>query len=136
VADLTGPEREPVAALARRLNGLIVWSSNRSGHHQRERASLFGVETRRFLWVVIRGHRERVCVVEYVTTRFPGIGPDGPGWRPGEGSLKSDEPADSWGFESAGTPVKAGALQDPGIRPSAGGKPLVGRFPVSPRRGG
>jgi Tol biopolymer transport system component len=34
LADLTGPEREAVAALGRRLDGLIVWSSNRSGHHQ------------------------------------------------------------------------------------------------------
>ncbi len=30
---LTGPEREAVAALARRLDGLIVWSSNRGGNH-------------------------------------------------------------------------------------------------------
>jgi Tol biopolymer transport system component len=34
VADLTGPEREAIEVLARRLDGLIVWSSNRSGHHQ------------------------------------------------------------------------------------------------------
>ncbi len=34
LAGLTGPEREAVAALARRLDGLIVWSSNRSGHHE------------------------------------------------------------------------------------------------------
>jgi WD40 repeat protein len=34
LADLTGPEREAVDALAKRLDGLIVWSSNRSGNHE------------------------------------------------------------------------------------------------------
>jgi Tol biopolymer transport system component len=31
---LTGPEREAARALGRRLDGLIVWSSNRSGNHE------------------------------------------------------------------------------------------------------
>jgi hypothetical protein len=30
---LTGPERKAVATLAPRLDGMIVWSSNRGGHH-------------------------------------------------------------------------------------------------------
>jgi Tol biopolymer transport system component len=34
LTDLTGPEREAVGILARRLDGLIVWSSNRSGNHE------------------------------------------------------------------------------------------------------
>ncbi len=34
LAGLTEPEQETVRMLARRLDGLIVWSSNRSGHHQ------------------------------------------------------------------------------------------------------
>ncbi len=34
LADLTGPEREAVETLASRLDGLIVWSSNRSGNHE------------------------------------------------------------------------------------------------------
>jgi hypothetical protein len=34
LADLTGPEREAVDTLARRLDGLIIWSSNRSGNHE------------------------------------------------------------------------------------------------------
>jgi hypothetical protein len=34
LADLTGPEREAVAALAPRLDGLVTWSSNRSGNHE------------------------------------------------------------------------------------------------------
>ena len=33
LAGLTGPEQETVRKLARRTDGLIVWSSNRSGHH-------------------------------------------------------------------------------------------------------
>jgi Tol biopolymer transport system component len=33
-ADLTEPERAAVAALAPRLDGLIAWASNRSGHHE------------------------------------------------------------------------------------------------------
>jgi len=31
---LTGPEREAAGALGRRLDGLILWSSNRSGNHE------------------------------------------------------------------------------------------------------
>jgi hypothetical protein len=31
---LTAPERKAVTALARRLHGLVVWSSNRSGNHE------------------------------------------------------------------------------------------------------
>lgn len=34
LAYLTGPEREAVSVLARRLDGRIVWSSNRSGNHE------------------------------------------------------------------------------------------------------
>jgi len=34
LADLTAPEREAVAQLRRRVDGLIVWSSNRSGNHE------------------------------------------------------------------------------------------------------
>ena len=34
LADLTGPEREAVEDLAKRLDGLIAWSSNRSGNHE------------------------------------------------------------------------------------------------------
>jgi Tol biopolymer transport system component len=34
LAALTGPEREAVRTLARRLAGQIVWSSNRSGNHE------------------------------------------------------------------------------------------------------
>jgi Tol biopolymer transport system component len=34
LAGLTSPEQEAVRELGRRLDGLIVWSSNRSGHHQ------------------------------------------------------------------------------------------------------
>ena len=34
LADLTGREREAVAALAPRLDGLVAWSSNRSGDHE------------------------------------------------------------------------------------------------------
>ncbi len=33
LAGLAGPEREAVAALAGRLDGLLVWSSNRGGNH-------------------------------------------------------------------------------------------------------
>lgn len=33
-ADLTGAEREAVATLAGRLDGLVVWSSNRGGDHE------------------------------------------------------------------------------------------------------
>jgi WD40-like Beta Propeller Repeat len=33
-ADLTDPERQAAAALAPRLDGLIAWASNRSGHHE------------------------------------------------------------------------------------------------------
>jgi Tol biopolymer transport system component len=33
-ADLTEPERAAIAALGPRLDGLIAWSSNRSGHHE------------------------------------------------------------------------------------------------------
>ena len=33
-AGLTGPEREAVARLGRRLDALVVWSSNRSGNHE------------------------------------------------------------------------------------------------------
>jgi hypothetical protein len=32
-ADLTGPERQAAGALARRVDGLLVWSSNRGGNH-------------------------------------------------------------------------------------------------------
>jgi Tol biopolymer transport system component len=34
LAGLSGPEREAVATLGRSLDGLIVWSSNRSGNHE------------------------------------------------------------------------------------------------------
>lgn len=34
LAGVSQPEREAVATLAGRLDGLIVWASNRSGHHQ------------------------------------------------------------------------------------------------------
>jgi dipeptidyl aminopeptidase/acylaminoacyl peptidase len=34
VADLTATEREAVARLGRRVDGLVVWSSNRSGNHE------------------------------------------------------------------------------------------------------
>jgi hypothetical protein len=34
LAGLTGPELNAVAALARRLGGLVVWSSNRTGNHE------------------------------------------------------------------------------------------------------
>src|SRR5574342_629240 len=34
LAGLTGPEQEAVRELGGRLDGLVVWSSNRSGHHQ------------------------------------------------------------------------------------------------------
>jgi Tol biopolymer transport system component len=34
LAGLTGPERDAVDALARRLEGQIVWSSNRTGNHE------------------------------------------------------------------------------------------------------
>lgn len=34
LAGLTGPERETVDALAQRLGGLVVWSSNRTGNHE------------------------------------------------------------------------------------------------------
>ena len=34
LAGLTGPEREAVDSLARRLEGRIVWSSNRTGNHE------------------------------------------------------------------------------------------------------
>jgi Tol biopolymer transport system component len=34
LADLTTPERAAVATLAPRLDGLIAWASNRSGHHE------------------------------------------------------------------------------------------------------
>ena len=34
LADLTPPEREAVAQLRRRVDGIIVWSSNRSGNHE------------------------------------------------------------------------------------------------------
>jgi Tol biopolymer transport system component len=34
LAGLTGPEQNAVAALARRLAGLIAWSSNRTGNHE------------------------------------------------------------------------------------------------------
>jgi Tol biopolymer transport system component len=33
LADLTGPERDAVRALAGRIDGLLVWSSNRGGNH-------------------------------------------------------------------------------------------------------
>ncbi len=34
LAGLTGPEQEAVRELGRRLDGMLVWSSNRNGHHQ------------------------------------------------------------------------------------------------------
>src|SRR5712692_4971901 len=34
LAGLTGPEREAVRRLAERLDGMLVWSSNRSGNHE------------------------------------------------------------------------------------------------------
>ncbi len=34
LAGLAGPEQEAVRELGRRLDGMLVWSSNRSGHHQ------------------------------------------------------------------------------------------------------
>ena len=34
LAGVTGPEQEAVRELGRRLDGLVVWSSNRTGHHQ------------------------------------------------------------------------------------------------------
>jgi hypothetical protein len=34
LAGLTGPERQAVEALGRRLDGKLVWSSNRSGNHE------------------------------------------------------------------------------------------------------
>src|SRR5262249_45771705 len=34
LAALTGPEREAAALLGRGLDGLVVWSSNRSGNHE------------------------------------------------------------------------------------------------------
>lgn len=34
LAGLTGPEQESVRELARRVDGLVVWSSNRSGNHE------------------------------------------------------------------------------------------------------
>jgi dipeptidyl aminopeptidase/acylaminoacyl peptidase len=34
LAGLSGPEQEAVRELGRRLDGMLVWSSNRSGHHQ------------------------------------------------------------------------------------------------------
>jgi dipeptidyl aminopeptidase/acylaminoacyl peptidase len=34
LAGLTGPEQDAVDALARRLGGLLVWSSNRTGNHE------------------------------------------------------------------------------------------------------
>jgi hypothetical protein len=34
LAALTRPEREATSALARTLDGLVVWSSNRSGNHE------------------------------------------------------------------------------------------------------
>jgi Tol biopolymer transport system component len=34
LAGLTGPERDTVNALAQRLGGLVVWSSNRTGNHE------------------------------------------------------------------------------------------------------
>ena len=33
-SSLTAPERQTVDALARRLDGLVVWSSNRTGNHE------------------------------------------------------------------------------------------------------
>ena len=34
LAGLTGPERAAVEALAKQVDGLLVWASNRDGHHQ------------------------------------------------------------------------------------------------------
>lgn len=39
-ADLTAAERDAVRALARRLRGFVVWSSNRSGNHELYRIDL------------------------------------------------------------------------------------------------
>jgi hypothetical protein len=46
LAGLSEPEREAVAMLAGRLDGVIVWASNRSGHHQLYLADLHGRSVR------------------------------------------------------------------------------------------
>jgi Tol biopolymer transport system component len=44
---LTGPERDAVAAIGRRLHGRLVWSSNRSGNHELYLLDLDTQEVRR-----------------------------------------------------------------------------------------
>jgi Tol biopolymer transport system component len=63
-SELTGAEHEQVRLLARRLDGVIVWSSNRSGQHQ-----LYLVDLR-------RQHVRQLTNTRNANT-FPRVSPDG-----------------------------------------------------------
>ena len=64
LSGLTGPEQEAVRQLGQRLDGVVVWSSNRSGQHQ-----LYLVDLRR--------HSIRQLTNTPTASTFPRFAPDG-----------------------------------------------------------